>query len=423
MQSEKKLMFLRVIERGIVWILGILAIFSVLGLSFGSLSLQILTGIAFISLVLIIALVVILEIVAGLIKETVSFESFVENDRFNSLYDSSPIAYVTVERNGNVVRCNPAAVSLLNGTIDKVSMLNFFDVVLEHAGHDPSVLPSKVHAGVVLNDEELRLKTFDGSEVWVLASVYEDKRHRHHIFSMLDITESKKVDTAKSEFVALATHQLRTPVAAIRWNYELLRRKLPEDVRTSLEKYLAKISRNVNRMNALIDDFLSVSKLEMGTYATSEESIDLSVFYGDVLDEFAEKIIEKQLQVSRAEEPKGLTFTTDPGLLHIIVSNLVSNAVKYLQSGGSLVLAYSVSGSTLTITVSDNGIGIPAPEQEQLFTKFFRASNARSHHTEGTGLGLYIVKQSAEQLGGTIEVASVPNQRTTFTVTLPIRRS
>ena len=377
--------------------------------------------VASVFLVILILLLMFQSVVDLTINEAVSLATFVNNERFNSLYGSSPIPYITIDNTGQVIMFNPAAVRLLHGTIEQLRNLNLFDIVLEHVGHDLAVLASKVQSGVVINDEELRLKTYDGSEVWTLVSVYEDKDHKRHIFSLLDITQAKKIDTAKSEFVALATHQLRTPIAAIRFNYELLSKKLPDSLRVDFNKYLAKIGRNVNRMNALIDDFLSVSKLEMGTYATAEERIDLSVFFSEILDEFSERIEQKQIHVSRSDEPEGFVFVTDPGLLHIIVSNLTSNAVKYLKQGGSLSLSFAVADNTLIIEVSDNGIGIPENEQAELFNKFFRASNARTHQTEGTGLGLYIVKQSAEQLGGTIEVASVPDEQTTFRVLLPVR--
>jgi len=176
----------------------------------------------------------------------------------------------------------------------------------------------------------------------------------------------------------------------------------------------------VLRMIALINDFLSVSKLEMGTYATNEEETILSDFITAILDEFSGKIAEKQIVVNRNSASDSVTIMTDYRLLHIIVSNLVSNAVKYLRQNGTLLISYDIQGREMVLTVKDDGIGIPKSEIEHLFTKFYRASNAQSHQTEGTGLGLYIVKQSVEQLGGTITVESNIDAGATFTVKLPI---
>lgn len=420
MTSEKMLDRLRNIEKGIVIILMLVSAYGVFRFVFGY-GLEGLTvgWVVVVFLFLLIVLLSVQRVVDHIIEVGVAFTKHSDNEKFKSLYDSSPTAYVTVDSKGKVVMSNPSAARLLNCKITEIPGLNFFDIVIEHEGHDASMLPGKVQGGATLADEELLLRTRSGNDVWVLMSAFEDKHNHQHIFSLVDITEAKKVDAAKSEFVALATHQLRTPVAAIRWNYELLAKKIPSEAKVNLEKYLEKISRNTQRMISLIDDFLSVSKLEMGTYATSKEAVDLSQFCSDVIDEFAGKIEEKQIKVTRNEEPPAFTFTTDTALFHIIVSNLVSNAVKYLKASGSLDLSYKVSGDNLVISVTDDGIGIPEDELDNLFTKFFRASNARSHHTSGTGLGLYIIQQSVEQLGGTISVESVEDVKTTFTVTLP----
>ena len=278
----------------------------------------------------------------------------------------------------------------------------------------------KIEAGVVINDLEIPLKTKSEEVIWVIMSIFPYRNSSQRIVSLFDITDQKRVDTAKSEFVALATHQLRTPIAAIRWNVELLRKNLLEVINPDRDRYLTKIERNVLRMIALINDFLSVSKLEMGTFASNPETIQLQNFYNAILDEYAEKIAEKNVQVVRNEVPPDAQIKTDSRLLHIIVSNLVSNAVKYLNPNGTLTLSFLKQNDVLELVVADNGIGIPAGEVEKLFAKFYRASNAQSHQTEGTGLGLYIVKQSVELLGGTINLETAENQGAKFMVRLPV---
>jgi signal transduction histidine kinase len=173
-------------------------------------------------------------------------------------------------------------------------------------------------------------------------------------------------------------------------------------------------------MIALINDFLSVSKLETGSFATTLEAVPLAGFFASVVDEYTENITEKRLQLSTSFEPADFVFTTDKHLLHIIVSNLVSNAVKYSTHDGYLHITYRLEAGSIRIEVANQGIGIPPQEIGNLFTKFYRATNAQAHHTEGTGLGLYVVKQSTEKLGGTIEVASVENGETKFAVQLPV---
>lgn len=352
---------------------------------------------------------------------TMAQTNFTQDDAFTTLYDRSPVAYLTIKTNGQIVGNNPSAVRLLQGDVDSILSVNFFELIQADAEIDSSILASKVAAGLTINDMEVPLKTMSGQIIWAMFSVYTYRNEGERLITLVDITEKKQIDTAKSEFVALATHQLRTPIAAIRWNVELLERNMRETKTEDQDRYLTKVERNVLRMISLINDFLSVSKLEMGTFAASEEDINLSEFFTSVLDEFSEKITEKGIMLNRQDTPPQLTIKTDSRLFHIIVSNLVSNAVKYLNPKGALTLTYELKDKTLEIVVADDGIGIPEAELEKLFTKFYRASNAQSHQTEGTGLGLYIVKQSAEQLGGSVTVSSAENQGARFVVTVPAK--
>lgn len=340
---------------------------------------------------------------------------------FDSLYEASPVAYITIDTVGTILDFNPAFVHLLRTEHEVIVRQNFYSLINQTPELDVGVFKEKIAAGLTIHDLEVSLRSLTETEVWVLMSVYTTYKQHERLIVMVDMTEKKRVDTAKSEFVALATHQLRTPIAAIRWNVELLEKNMGDGTSEKQAQYLAKINRNVHRMIALINDFLSVSKLEMGTFAASEETVDLTQFMDGIIEEFDGKVTEKQLAITRNDTPPHLTIRTDSRLFHIIVSNLISNAVKYVQPAGEIELSYTRSGDQLEIVVADNGMGIPVGEIDQLFTKFFRASNAQAHYTQGTGLGLYIVQQSVEQLGGTITVWSEEGQGTRFTIRVPAR--
>lgn len=341
-------------------------------------------------------------------------------EQFVSLYERSPIPYLTINRRGEVIMFNPATVNLFGTDTQSISGLNFLDLIIEtNEKKDLSVLFGRITSGVTLKDEKIKLRTIKGDFKWVSMSVYTYEIKDQRLVSLVDITQEKIVDTAKSEFVALATHQLRTPISAIRWNLELLQKNMKETKTENQSRYLTKIERNTMRMIALINDFLSVSKLEMGTFASNIESINLTEFFTAILDEYAEKITEKNITIKRSDEPEGLVFDSDSRLLHIIVSNLMSNAVKYVESSGEVTLNFRLVDNKVFINIADNGIGVPEEEVGKLFAKFYRASNAQSHQAEGTGLGLYIVKQSVEKLGGKIEVVSGRDKGASFTVVLP----
>jgi len=381
---------------------------------------DVLAGIG-ISIILLLLILAIQRTVDSWLTVSFSQSNFAEKDVFESLYERSPVGYLTIDKKGLILNSNASAVHLLKSKKDLIQGINFYDLVLENEeAVNHGLLEGKVEAGLTVKDEEIPLKTLDGQIAWVMISIFPYRNTRERLMSLVDITEQKNIDTAKSEFVALATHQLRTPIAAIRWNVELLEKSL-ESVKTDPQiRYLKKIERNVIKMIELINDFLSVSKLEMGTYASEEINLNLNDFFNSIVDEFTEKINEKQIKLNRKDLSPEVLIKTDKRLIHIIVSNLMSNAVKYTNANGNLSFSYELSGESLEIVFSDDGIGIPEGELSKLFTKFYRASNAQSHQTEGTGLGLYIVKQSVEKLGGSITVESEEYNGTKFVVKIPV---
>lgn len=419
MTPIKHLKVLRLLERLTLLFFIVCAMGLALFYAFGRVAdNELLAGFGILFLVLVL-LIYIQSKFDDLLGKTIVKSSFVQRDAFDSLYERSPAAYLTINNDGRVVVCNPASINLLEGEMGTITNLNFFKQVLEFAGGDAGVFEAKIKAGMTVKDVEVKLRTMKNQEIWALLSVYKYNTDDERLISLVDITEQKQVDTAKSEFVALATHQLRTPISAIRWNVELLQKNMREIKTEKQTRYLDKIERNTLRMINLINDFLSVSKLEMGTFAAQEEIINLSEFFSGIVDEFSEKITQKNLTLNRSDSPENYSFTADTRLFHIIVSNLVSNAVKYSEPNGTLTFTYELVGNQIEIIVADDGIGIPEAELSKLFSKFYRATNAQSKQTEGTGLGLYIVKQSVEQLGGTISVESAENEGAKFIVRIP----
>lgn len=340
-------------------------------------------------------------------------------EQFTTLYENSPVPYLTLDQRGTITSYNLAAVRLFQTTKDDLFERSFTSFLRGIDDDKLGLMLGKLKAGSPVTDEEVQIATEDGALRWVRLSIFTHDNSKQRLVAMVDITEQKRIDTAKSEFVALATHQLRTPIAAIRWNLELMERKLRDVPEMPHQKYLDKIYRNVDRMIALISDFLSVSKLETGTFAASAETIELASYFRDIADEYEPDLKSKQIELALTTEPEEATIKADTRLFHIITSNLLSNAVKYTPEGGEVRFGYQVADGELIITVVDSGIGIPEDEQASLFQKLFRASNAQKHKAGGTGLGLYIVKQSVEQLGGEITFTSSVDEGTEFTIRLP----
>ncbi len=353
-------------------------------------------------------------------REAELLDLIVSQEKFISLYEHSPIPYITIDHHGSIMTYNLAAVRLLETTTEELYRKQFSSFLYSENTAVLEEVVQKLRETIAFKDREIQITTERGSTRWVSLSVFVYKSGLERLISLVDITHQKEIDTAKSEFVALATHQLRTPVAAIRWNIELLRKKISNQDE-GIQKYAQKIEANTMRMIALINDFLNVSKLEMGTFATEFSNINLKSFFESIADEHIGSIVSKKIDFKTFYNPETFTIKCDERLLHIIVSNLLSNAVKYVPSEKSVTLGYTVKGASVIITVADTGIGIPEHEQDKLFSKFFRASNAREEKAEGTGLGLYVVQQSVEKLGGTITMQSRENEGTEFTIVLPRR--
>lgn len=232
----------------------------------------------------------------------------------------------------------------------------------------------------------------------------------------------KEVDRAKSEFVSLASHQLRTPPSAIKWFVEmLLNEKAGKITDERQKKYLQEIAYNNKRMIDLVNQFLNVSRVELGTFAIEPRPLDISNIAEEALEEFAPQIAKKELNVAKEYDKNMPLVNTDPTLLRIVFQNLISNAVKYTPDKGTIWLTIKKETDNFFIKVADNGYGVPKKQQPKIFTKLFRADNAREIDPDGTGLGLYIVKSIVKEMGGAIRFESEENKGSAFYVILPLK--
>jgi PAS domain S-box-containing protein len=234
-----------------------------------------------------------------------------------------------------------------------------------------------------------------------------------------DITREKMIDKAKSEFVSLASHQLRTPLSAINWYTEMLLDGDAGPLTKEQKEYLHEIYTGNQRMVDLVTSLLNVSRLELGTFAIEPTEGDLVAMSQNAIKELTPLITAKKLQVTETYG-KVPPICVDKKLMYMIFQNIYSNAVKYNPEGGKITVGIAIDKKKVIITATDTGMGIPKEEQGQIFTKLFRANNAKDSVTEGTGLGLYIVKSILDQAGGKISFTSEVNKGTTFTVTLPL---
>ncbi len=228
-----------------------------------------------------------------------------------------------------------------------------------------------------------------------------------------------RLDKLKSEFVSMASHQLRTPLTAINWYTESLLSETEGKLNTQQKDHLKELYSGGQRMANLVNALLEVSSLELGTYESEPNMVDLHTVLETTIKDQQQVINKKGVSLRTVIDPHLPKLSVDEQLVTMVLQNLLSNSVKYVRDNGQITISLEYKKNDLLIAVSDNGIGIPKKQQSQIFTKLFRADNAMKHNSNGTGLGLYIIKAMLQRTGGTIWFDSTENQGTNFYVKLP----
>jgi PAS domain S-box-containing protein len=343
------------------------------------------------------------------------------HELFSELYRSSPVPYMLIDAEGIVESTNVAASRLFNVKGGNLNSTNIFSLISGKDENKMALIPEYYKQGKFINDLEVQIRCPDGTKKWVMFSLFsfQDADHiRKGLLTLVDITKQKLIDHAKTEFVSLASHQLRTPISAMQWNLELLKSEGKNSYTEKERLYMDKISRGLERMNMLVSDFLSASKLELGTLIPELKQIEFAEFLKAIYDEHLDVSVQREIHLKTDWDKAPGTIVSDPHLLHMVVSNILGNALKYTKPGGEVRLFASQDETKITISISDTGIGIPLDDQKMLFTKLYRATNARTHATEGTGLGLYLVKEIVRILNGKVSFESEPGVGTIFIIML-----
>lgn len=249
----------------------------------------------------------------------------------------------------------------------------------------------------------------------VEVNVTEQKRAEEDMKKALE--KEKELNQLKSRFVSMASHEFRTPLTSINSSSSLIGKYLEMGQPEQIKRHVERIRQSVGNLTSILNDFLSLSKLEEGRIHPTIQEVCLPDLIGQVLEEM-EGLKKEGQSVELSGEGMPLTVVTDPNFVRNILINLLSNAIKYSPESSEIQLHVHGEPRSWSMVVVDKGIGIPEDEQARLFDRFFRASNA--FNLPGTGLGLGIVKRYVELLGGRISFQSKPEIGTTFKVVLPI---
>ena len=307
------------------------------------------------------------------------------------------------------------ALDRLSGLFSQFILLVFIDSVLVVFA---SIAIARYVTQPILDIDEVAEQTAKGNLKSRVANITDDEigNLAGTFNNMLDTLE--ELDKAKNDFVSLASHQLRTPLTATKWvSEELLLPPAPlSDERK--DHYLRQIHASNERMIRLVNQLLDASRIGFGTLAYKPEVVHVDDVLKLMLRDITPEIKNSGVKLETKADKHLPVIHMDRTWMQVILQNLVSNALRYSQPGQSVVVSITNQNNEILIKVKDSGCGIPLSQQSKIFTKLFRADNARQLVGEGSGLGLYITKALVEQVGGKIWFESAENKGTTFYVKL-----
>jgi PAS domain S-box-containing protein len=383
------------------------------------------------------------------IKETERKDAELErvNNFLNNIWNHAGAIIFVCDNDGLIQFFNPAAEKGLGYTADEVvgkMPLTSFHQAEELAckaneltqitgknvasGFEVFTIASRLSLG---NNQEWNYLRKDGSTFFVSLNVTPLKDTQNNISSYLgiaiDISEKKKAESEllaaldkekelnelKSRFVSMASHEFRTPLSAVLSSAYLLSKYVKTEDQPQREKHIQRIVSSVTSLTEILNDFLSVGKIEEGQVHARYVAYDIKEQMNEVIQS-VQHLLKKEQELLYTHAGKDATVLLDPSMMKHIVINLLSNAIKFSNESSAININTAIEGNIFRLSVKDSGIGIPAEEKESLFKRFFRSSNVTN--IQGTGLGLHIVGKYVEIMNGNIECESTLGEGTKFTI-------
>ncbi len=344
-------------------------------------------------------------------------EAQTQRTRLAQIFESTSDGIVLVGRDGAVQATNHRAGELLGFDADRAVGIAFADLIAGDAQAFAG-LRAALTDPQSRSEGDLDLKPIVRIVHWVAQPTLDASETTiGFTLTLQDVTQERLASQMKSDFVSFVTHQLRTPLSGIKWMLELAA-ETPERVEETTA-YVHDAREAAERLINLVNDLLDASKLESGRLALALEEVDLRRLTREVIDEIAPLLREKGHRLSVDDATCPAAALADAQLLRQVVLNLTSNAVKYTPAGGRITVRVGARPDGVEWAITDSGIGIPKEAQRKLFEKFFRADNVFAVETEGTGLGLYLVRLIVEKHGGRVWCESEEGRGSTFAFALP----
>lgn len=345
-----------------------------------------------------------------------SQESSQKQAQQQALFNSMVEGVLVLDAAGRIQLANPSLELLLNLTQDVrgQTILEAFRI------QELSELAKRLPQEKIVRGFELELPSLEERWVEVNAAAVLDRSGASHgaILVFRDLTRIKQLENTRQEFVANVSHELRTPLSLIKGFVETLLEGAKDDPELNT-RFLKTIEKHTDRLTYLIEDLLTISRLESGQVLMNFQPLDVRSEAQRVLDDLSSRAREKKVALLN-EIPANTIAHADSDRLQQVFFNLIENALKYGRNDGHVwVSAQTLPDGKLEISVRDDGPGIPAESKDRIFERFYRVDRARSRDTGGTGLGLSIVKHIIQAHGGEVWVTTELGAGSTFYFTLP----
>jgi PAS domain S-box-containing protein len=396
------------------------------------------------------------DLEAALVERNEAQESV---SQLAAIVEASDDAITRTAEDGTIVTWNPGAERLFGYRAAEIVGRPMALLVPDDRLHELKAVAKRIVSGEGVEDHETRGRRKDGTEVSVsltvspirgdggvitgAAVIARDITHVKRQQAQLEALLAKErvaraesevaqkalaeqnerlreLDRLKDEFIALVSHELRTPLTSIHGYLELLLDGGAGKLSSEQERFLSVVERNSKRLMQLVGDLLFMAQVEAGKLALDLEAVDLNEMVTECLEAAKPIADEREIELV-AEVEKTPMMVGDRSRLSQVLDNLISNALKFTGRAGRVSIRVTMVGDDAVVEISDTGVGIPAGEQDRLFERFFRSSNATEQAIPGTGLGLTIAKAIVERHGGSIAIESEEGAGTTVRVGLPVR--
>ncbi len=345
-----------------------------------------------------------------------------EKSRIRTIINCMGDGILVCDRDGCVVLSNPAASRMLK--VSESSLIgNFLPQCNLHPELTRTIQESLSTREVSYTSVSQELSIGESGEIFLRAHTAPVKNDLGEIMGSVtvlqDISHMKELEKMKSEFIAMVTHELRAPLAAVEQQLTVLLNRMAGDLTEKQEQLLLRAKERTKGLLDLIADLLDLSKIEAGKMVQYKEPLDLREVIERVIDLMKVQAENKKIDLRFSSPAQVSLIQADRNSMEGIFSNLVSNAIKYTPEGGKVSIELSEEGGFVKASVSDTGIGIKKEDLSRIFDKFYRVKSSETRQIVGTGLGLSIVKSIVEAHLGSISVESQEGKGTTFTVLLP----